>query len=291
MVIAHQLEEGDSFHVIESCRLSLKHTTLPIAFVITDRDLNLAQSALHAGVTEIFLRTERESLMSFVGDCATVSTQAPFSGSVLLVEDSDAQALFIEHLCNALGMSVDRAQDVDSATELFQRNPYQIVITDVVLKGTKSGISFVKTIRQNHALRQPILVISGFEDLPRRLLALKCGADDFLGKPFAPEEFVWRVRRIMQGYADRDLGHKDQATPALAARSPEFKAQTPQLSPRENEICSKLLTGMSDQNIASALGISFWTVRSHIQHIFAKTGALNRRELMARFITLPGKRD
>ena len=56
------------------------------------------------------------------------------------------------------------------------------------------------------------------------------------------------------------------------------------LSPREREICALILSGVADKEIVRALGISFWTVRSHIEQIFNKTGAVNRRDLMARFI-------
>jgi DNA-binding NarL/FixJ family response regulator len=286
MVIAHHLKEGNSFQIIEAARLSLRHATLPIAFVMSDRDLRLAQNVMNIGATEVFLRSEHESLLDFIGDCSSAKEISNFGGKTLLVEDSDAQAQYITHLCQALGMEVDRAQDVDSAQALFKKNTYQILIVDIVLNDTKSGISFVKSVRQNHALRQPILVMSGFNDLPRRLLAIRSGADDFISKPFAPEEFVWRLKKIMNGYAGQDFGEKDlQPTEKRVARSDFINT----LSPREREICDKVLAGTSDREIASELGISFWTVRSHIQQIFTKTGALNRRELMARFIPSPNR--
>lgn len=286
MVIAHQLKEGDSFQIIEAARLSLRHATLPIAFVMSDRNLRLAQNVINIGATEVFLRSEHESLMDFIGDCSSAKEISNFGGKTLLVEDSDSQAQYITHLCQALGMAVDRAEDVDSAQALFRKNTYQILIVDIVLNDTKSGISFVKNVRQNHALRQPILVMSGFNDLPRRLLAIRSGADDFISKPFAPEEFVWRLKKIMNNYAGQDFGEKEQPAAGKRTTKSDF---IDTLSPREREICSKVLAGTSDREIASDLGISFWTVRSHIQQIFTKTGALNRRELMARFISSPNR--
>lgn len=286
MVIAHQLKDGDSYRVIEGARLSLNHATLPIAFIMTDRDLRLAQNAMIAGATEVFLRSEYGALTDFVGHWSLAVDGADYGGRVLLVEDSDSQAQYIEHLCRALGMGVDRAADVDSALGLFRRHEYQMVVVDVVLNDTRSGISLVKHIRQDHTKRQPVLVMSGFDDLPRRFMALRSGADDFLSKPFSPEEFVWRVKKVMQGYAGNDFGDLEPAGQPAQESSPDFVAL---LSPREREIFDKILAGVSDKDIAQDLGISFWTVRSHIQRIYTKTGVLNRRELMARFLSGRGQ--
>lgn len=282
MAIAHQLNAGgDSFQVIESARLSLLHATLPIAFVMSDHEPRFALNALSAGATEVFLTTEYESLAGFVADCAQDPREEAWSGKVLLVEDSEAHASYVRHLLQILGLTVDCAESVASANALYRRKKYLIIIIDIILNDTRSGISFVREIRQDHTHRQPILVMSGFDDLPRRLLALKSGADDFISKPFSPEELIWRIRKILHGHAllDHDdkyaFNKKDRKTPQQFVQN---------LSPRETEIFERILNGVADREIAQQLGISFWTVRSHIQQIFGKTGVLNRRELMARFI-------
>jgi DNA-binding NarL/FixJ family response regulator len=281
MVVANQIKDGGSFRVIETARVSVMHAQLPIAFIMSDRDLRLAHDALTAGATEIFSRSEQDQLMSFIGDYATELDNPQFGGKVLLVEDSEVQAEYVEGLCRSLGMSVDRAEDVDTAQSLFDGNPYQLVVIDVALKGRRSGIALVKSIRQNPVPRQPILVMSAFDDLPRRLRALKSGADDFISKPFAPEEFVWRIKRLMQLQTQQDYNNHAPAIPDKRGVKLDFAEI---LSPREAEICGNILAGTSDREIASKLGISFWTVRSHIQQIFTKTGALNRREVMVRFM-------
>lgn len=286
MVIAHQLAGGDSLSVIETARLSPHHVTLPIALLMGDRKPALAQNALNAGATEIFLRSEHQALMNFVDECSAASDETRFGGKVLLVEDSESHAQYVLRLCEALGMTADVAQDVSSAEKRYRQHTYQLIIVDVVLKDTKSGISFVREIRQTHGSRQPILVMSSFDDIPRRIMAMKCGADDFISKPFTPEEFVWRARKVMERHADHDT------TSFGDAHHPELPpdALLSQLSRRESEIFQMIIAGKSDREIASALGISFWTVRGHIQHIFGKTGAINRRELMSRFIPAARKK-
>lgn len=285
MVIAHQLDDGDSLQVIETARLSPRQASLPIAFVLGDRKPRQAQNALNAGATEIFLRTEVDALMNFVGVWAAVEDAVRYGGKVLLLEDSDSHAQYVVCLCQALGMEVDIVQDVTSAEKCFGAENYQLVIVDVVLNDTKSGITFVKDIRQEHGARQAILVMSSFDDLPRRLLAMKSGADDFISKPFTPEEFVWRVKKVMESHAGRDFGNKPVEIGAQSLPNSATKL----LSPRESEVFQMLITGKSDHEMAGELGISFWTVRGHIQQIYNKTGAINRRELMARFIASPRK--
>jgi len=286
MVVAHQLDQGDSLLVIETARLSPHHATLPIAFLMGDRKPWLAQNAMNAGATEVFLRTEHEALMNFVGECSAATSEIRYGGKVLLLEDSESHAQYVQHLCEALGMTVDIAADVSSAEKLYKANAYQLIIVDVVLKDTKSGISFVRDLRQARESRQPILVMSSFDDVPRRLMAMKSGADDFISKPFTPEEFVWRAKKIMERHADQDMNPPtDNHGPAATT-----DALLSQLSRRELEIFQLIIAGKSDRTIATDLGISFWTVRGHIQHIFNKTGAINRRELMSRFIPASRKK-
>lgn len=282
-IIANELADGDSFQIIDTLRLSLTYATLPIALITSNRDPALAHNAMSAGATEVFLRDEPDALAAFIGECADQGETESFIGKVLLVEDSDSHANYVIHLCQAIGLEAERVSSVEHALAVFRPETYVLVIVDVVLNDTRSGISFVRHIRQNHHQRQPTLVMSGYDDLPRRLLALRSGTDDFISKPFSPEEFLWRVRKILHSYAGHDFG---TATPALPAPTCASTADLlTLLSPRERELCQRVIAGASDKEIARELGISFWTVRSHIEQIFVKTGALNRRELMARFIS------
>jgi len=281
MAVAHQLDRGDSFHVMESARLSLRYAVLPIAFILSEYQPALAYQAFGAGATEIFLTNEYPALANFVHEWAVPQEQGNLPGRALVVDDSRSHALYVEGLLHALGMTVDVANDIDTALELYRQHDYLIMVIDIVLKDSRSGISLVRQIRTDHVRHEPILVMSGFDDMPRRLQALRSGADDFIRKPFAAEEFIWRIKKILQDYAWQDQARCVSDSPGKLADSHTLVQL---LSPRERQICSKILKGDSDRKIAAALGISYWTVRSHIQQIFCKTGMLNRQELMAAFI-------
>jgi two-component system cell cycle response regulator len=281
MLVANELADGDSFQLIEAVRLSLRHATLPIAFVTGSADRALAYNAMNVGATEVFMRDDLSALAEFIAGCATSQPEGVESGgTVLLVEDSESHAEYVAHLCLMLGLQVEKCKDVQTALSLYRPRKYQLAIVDVVLNDIQSGITLVRRIRQNHQDRQPIIVMSGYDDLPRRLLALKSGADDFISKPFSPEEFVWRVKKVLKSYAGHD---RREVVMPLAAETMVHDLMHA-LSPREREIAAEILSGFTDKQIARSLGISYWTVRSHIEQIFTKTGALNRRDLMARFI-------
>jgi len=82
------------------------------------------------------------------------------------------------------------------------------------------------------------------------------GADDYLGKPLAHDEFLARVRRL--------LLRRAQPAPA------------PKLTPREHDVLDLLAQGLKQKEIADRLVISGKTVGTHTEHIFAKLGARSR---------------
>lgn len=285
LVIGPGNSVDDILRLIEHIRLSPFHASLPIALILAERDIEIARQALDVGVTEVFLADDLKQLDQFLADCACSSNLPNLSGKALVVEDDSIFAEYVSSLCKTLGFHVTHQDNAEAAIESLSKEQFQIVITDVVLSGTKSGLSLLRHIHQTYGKSLPVIVMSGFDDLPRRLLALRNGVSDFISKPFAGEEFIWRVQRIMQTLALRE----DQADAVNMNYRDVLRKDVAQiLSPREFEIFNAIVKGMSDKEIAAKLGISYWTVRTHVQQIFAKTGAINRRELMARYFS-PGQ--
>lgn len=281
LVVAHRLDDGNGTQLIRNLRMLPHRVTLSVAFVMGDRNLALAHQALHAGATEVFLQNETAHLAECLA-AWTARDDVPLTeGCVLLVEDSDSEAALIAHLLSVMGLTVHRAASVDAAQELLAEQAFQLAVIDVVLEGTKTGIALLKYLRHNLASRLPVLVISGHNDPSRRLNAIKSGADDFLEKPFVIEEFVWRAGRLLQSVA---LDGPDKTMPAIDSGQLPCGSDWNTLSAREVQIARHLLDGQSDKEIAARLGISYWTVRSHVQHVFDKLGIINRRELMVRYL-------
>jgi len=281
MIVSNQIGDTETgMRLLQHARLQFERATMPIAYVMPERDLDLAYEAFQAGATEVVLRDDDDLIRHFILEAADARHKSLLPGRVLLVEDENCQAEHLAEVCMLQGMTVDRCISVEEGIARLQRGDYQIAIIDILLKGMSSGLTLVRHIRQLPPPRSlmPILVISGYDDVARRIEALRIGADDFLAKPFAEEEFVWRLQRISQNRPGSDAEISRAAIPDMA-----FWLQHG-LSSRESEICEALIRGVNDKQIASNLDISFWTVRTHITRIFSKLGVLNRRELMARYL-------
>lgn len=121
-------------------------------------------------------------------------------GIVLLIEDDEA-----------LGRQVvKQLEDAGFATiwwrrgrviEASDRRDIALVILDLMLPGVP-GLDILKQLRQDSAV--PVLVLSARQDSRDKVLALKLGADDYLTKPFWPEELIERVRaRLRRFVTDR----------------------------------------------------------------------------------------
>lgn len=285
MIVSDEIAANEAgMHLLQHARQKANRATMPIAYVMQDRDLELARSAFQAGATEVVLRSDDEMIRHFILEAANSAQKSLQAGRVLLVEDENCQAEHLREICLMQGLTVDRCSSMEEGVECLQKKDYQIAIIDILLNGLNSGLMLVRHIRQlppPHSL-MPILVISGFDDAARRIEALRIGADDFLAKPFAEEEFLWRLQKISQPRPGHETDIPKAALPNLASW------QQHGLSTRESEICEALIRGLNDKQIAHDLNISFWTVRTHITKIFTKLGVLNRRELMARHLPSMG---
>jgi len=113
---------------------------------------------------------------------------------VLVVEDevvlADAVARGLRHE----GMAVDVAYDGDSGLEKAMITRYDVVVLDRDLPG-RSGDDVCRLLTADGALTR-VLMLTAAGGLADRVAGLELGADDYLGKPFAFEELVARVRAL-----------------------------------------------------------------------------------------------
>jgi DNA-binding response OmpR family regulator len=116
---------------------------------------------------------------------------------ILVVEDDRKVASFIRQGLHEEGHAVEVAKDGVEAIDLVVGDPdYDLVVLDVMLPG-RDGFAVLKTLRQ-HKASVPVLMLTARDGVGDKVVGLDLGADDYLTKPFAFEEFLARVRALLR---------------------------------------------------------------------------------------------
>ncbi len=121
---------------------------------------------------------------------------------ILVVEDERKVAKFIRQGLEEEGHAVEVAGDGTTALDLLLGGPpYDLIVLDLMLPGT-DGLTVLRNLRER-SIDTPVLVLTARDALPDRVRGLDLGADDYLTKPFAFEEFLARVRALLRRAAAR----------------------------------------------------------------------------------------
>ncbi|MFH2116320.1 MAG: response regulator transcription factor [Spirochaetota bacterium] len=128
-------------------------------------------------------------------------------GRILLVEDEPGLVLTIGDLLKADGYSVDHAGNFASGAARMKAGGHDLVILDLMLPGG-SGLDLLRDMRAT-GNATPVLVLTARATIPERVIGLKLGADDYLGKPFDSMELLARVESVIR--RDRNYGKGSKA--------------------------------------------------------------------------------
>ncbi len=128
---------------------------------------------------------------------------------VLVVDDEpDIMALVAYHLAKS-GYSVSTAATGPDAIALARRDKPALIVLDLMLPGM-SGIEVIRQLRADPATaRIAVLMLTARREESDRIEGLTMGADDYLTKPFSPQEMVLRVAAILRRVKAGDAGGED----------------------------------------------------------------------------------
>ena len=117
---------------------------------------------------------------------------------ILIVEDEPEIARLIQRTLETEGFSCQLARDGLSALRVFQEQPPDLIILDLMLPGL-DGLEVCARIRQKPGQKDPyILMLTAKGEEIDRVIGLSTGADDYLVKPFSTRELVARVRALLR---------------------------------------------------------------------------------------------
>ncbi|WP_410767717.1 response regulator transcription factor [Fontibacillus sp. BL9] len=115
--------------------------------------------------------------------------------TVLIVEDEEAISRVLAAYLRKAGFLPLRASNGAAALELFEANGPELILLDLMLPDT-DGMALLSTIRETSAC--PVIMLTARDGIADRLAGLDGGADDYMIKPFVPEEVVARVNAVLR---------------------------------------------------------------------------------------------
>jgi two-component system phosphate regulon response regulator PhoB len=211
----------------------------------------------------------------------------PGGERILVVDDEpDIVALVVYHLAKA-GFRISTASNGADALRIAQQDRPALIVLDLMLPGM-SGLEVLEQLRADESGQDvAVLLLTARRDEPDRIKGLSSGADDYLTKPFSPQELVLRVRNILRRMAQTQSGlpdvvrvgpiHIDRAAHRVTVENAELDLTPTEfkllltLAERRGRVQSRAL--LLEIVWDAAPDIQTRTVDMHVQRLRTKLGA------------------
>jgi DNA-binding NarL/FixJ family response regulator len=232
------------------------------------------------------------------------AAEAPPPVRLLLVDDEPGLRTAVKAYLEDEGFTVHTANDGEEGWTQAQQLLPDVVITDVMMPRC-DGFGLLKRLRADERLGgTPVIFLTAKGMTADRIAGFQAGADDYIPKPFDPDELVARVRNVVRRqerllaeaarYADADIG-------AMARQITEIRSMlgtagggggaaggvrkgVPDVqldfTPREASVLQLVAEGMMNKEIARRLETSIRNVEKYVSRLFIKTGTASRTELV-----------
>jgi RNA polymerase sigma factor (sigma-70 family) len=191
-------------------------------------------------------------------------------------------------LCEALSYLLE---SVSLACETYPRpldflrayGPHRpgCLVVDVRMPGM-SGLEFQEELAAR-GCTLPIIMITGYADVPMAVRAMKAGAIEFLEKPFGDQVILETIQQAIERDRQSRLSESERAS---------FQSRYAQLTQRERQVMHLLVDGMSNKQVATELQLSRKTVETHRANLIAKMRVESIADLIrqALLAEVPGRR-
>ena len=182
---------------------------------------------------------------------------------VYVVEDDEARRRTIRRALTDAGIYTVEFDSAEALLEGYSERPLGVILLDMRLPGM-SGLELLDRL-ENLLPANPVVMISGYGDIPSAVRAVRQGALDFLQKPFRKDELI----SVIQGAFAR-------------IEAVESAGAFESLTAREKEVLLAFADGTSNKVVASRLNLSSRTVEMHRSRIIRKFGVANLTQALLR---------
>jgi len=223
---------------------------------------------------------------------------------LLLVDDEPGLRKATQAYLEEESFSVETANDGEEGWEKAQQLLPDLVISDVMMPRL-DGYGLLARLREDERLAgTPVVFLTAKGMTADRIAGFMAGVDDYIPKPFDPDELVARVRSVLARqqrllteaarFADADVGQlARQITEirsllgqggqgSLGKHGSRGGGEAPQLqfTPREASVLQLVAEGLMNKQIAKQLGTSIRNVEKYVSRLFGKTSTSSRTELV-----------
>jgi len=181
---------------------------------------------------------------------------------VFLVDGDPGIQATVKRALESLGARVSVFSSAEDCIDALGQQTCDAVIADIIMDGM-GGMSLLHNIKR-HFPWLPVIIMTGYGDIPLAVAAMKAGAADFLEKPLDRQNLLSAVRRVLQ-----------------AAVIPNHSLREG-LSGIEAQVLRDIVDGKTSRQIAIALNRSTRTIEAHRHHLMRKFGAKNVAQLVQR---------
>jgi FixJ family two-component response regulator len=229
-------------------------TQWPQRETVTDESYSAELSTIHPVVSGFDMAqiTTKMDGGAAIHDAARSSATSADASLVFVVDDDASVRGSLESLICEAGW---RPETFKSAQEFLSRKRVLVpscLILDMELPGF-NGLDLQKRLAADRK-DMPIIFVTGHGDLPRTVQAMKAGAFDFFAKPICVEALLSAIRQAIER-SRTTLDHEVEMS--------GLRDRLTSLSRRERQVMALVVSGLSNKQVASELGISEITVKVH----------------------------
>ncbi len=197
---------------------------------------------------------------------------------ILVVDNDTTFRVALAHYLENRGYLVQDAESGIQALTIFERNPPDLVVSDVVMVGM-DGFEFCRRLRATRLGQLvPFIFLSSKRELEARVQGHSTGADDYLIKPFEPKELLAKIGAQLER-SRRTRAEIVKLIQQFDDKS-EKKPDPLPLSPAEEKVFWEVIQGYTNKQIGNRLLLSHRTVQTHLSNILSKLGLDNRSQLV-----------
>lgn len=202
---------------------------------------------------------------------------------VAIVEDDDrVRRTLVTIIGNAAGCRcVGDYPTAEEALEGIPQSRLQVVLMDIDLPGI-NGVECVRRLIERVPQVQ-VLMLTVYKDTESIFDALAAGAVGYLVKPVRAAQLIDAVHDVYGGGAPMTSGIARKVVQLFQKSRPSAQ-EVDALSPREQEVIESLSQGYLYKEIADRMGVSYATIRTHVERIYHKLHVRSRAQAVARYM-------